>query len=116
MIAIENTTNVEQAILNPSTNEAIICSPGGSVIIDEDYVKDHSYLYSSYIRKGLKVVNCSSEEVELEVNKIEDNSVKDSGDSLTAVVDEPEPEPTQPKRKRKSKSNSEEVISSESGE
>ena len=113
MIAIENTTNVEQAILNPSTNEVIICSPGGSVIIDEDYVKDHSYLYSSYIRKGLKVVNCSSKKVELEVNKVEDNSVKNSVNSTT-VVDEPEP--IQPKRKRKSKSNSEEVISSESGE
>jgi|GEM_PF-5582945 len=53
-VLVTNTTDKDQTVLLVPTNQAIIISPGAGAIIDT-YNKKHSYLYTSYARKGMKV-------------------------------------------------------------
>lgn len=53
-VLVTNTTNKDQNVIMVSTNTAMTISPGAACIVGE-YNKKYSYLYKSYIRKGLSV-------------------------------------------------------------
>lgn len=125
-VLVTNTTNVDQTVIIIPENHAMVLSPDSGAIIDT-YNKNHSYLYKSYMRKGLKVeVVDDSIFDNADLTKLVDPDKKEDlltsiDENASVVTGEVKTEEEKPKRKSK-KSNkevsesSEEVSATESGE